>query len=140
MAYVPAALTFNSYGWKGGNFYNPADIPMDSPITGSDRTASEQMYAYEWFDSSSRFSPRRNPPFAQGTAGRLVPSLADEGLPNRILRGFIRRPDDDAADIKSGARLYFMYNPEQITRDYVSYLDQGALDPFNTVFQSGNLV
>ena len=33
-----------------------------------------------------------------------------------------------------------MYNPEQITRDYVSYLDQGALDPFNTVFQSGNLV
>ena len=33
-----------------------------------------------------------------------------------------------------------MYNPTVIARDYVSYLDQGALDPFNTVFQSGNLV
>ena len=33
-----------------------------------------------------------------------------------------------------------MYNPEIITRDYVSYLDQTALDPFNTVYQSGNLV
>ena len=38
------------------------------------------------------------------------------------------------------ARLYFMYNPETISRDYMNYLDQGALDPFNTVFQSGNLV
>ena len=98
------------------------------------------MYAYEWFDSSSRLATRRNPPFAQGTAGRLVPALSDEGISNRILRGFIRRAEYDAADAKSGARLYFMYNPEQITRDYVSYLDQGALDPFNTVFQSGNLV
>ena len=33
-----------------------------------------------------------------------------------------------------------MYNPEIISRDYVSYLEQGALDPFNTVYQSGNLV
>ena len=138
MAYAPTALTFNSYGWKGGNAYNARDIPMDASVT--DRTATEQMYAYEWFDSSNRFATRRNPPFSQGTAGRLVPSLADEGIPNRILRGFIRRAEYDAADAKSGARLYFMYNPEQITRDYVSYLDQGALDPFNTVFQSGNLV
>jgi hypothetical protein len=38
------------------------------------------------------------------------------------------------------ARMYFMYNPETITRQYVSYLDQGALDPFNTIYQSGNLV
>ena len=33
-----------------------------------------------------------------------------------------------------------MYNPETITRDYVSYLDQTALDPFNTIYQSANLV
>jgi cell wall-associated NlpC family hydrolase len=33
-----------------------------------------------------------------------------------------------------------MYNPEQIQRDYVSYLDQAALDPFNTVYESGNLI
>ena len=33
-----------------------------------------------------------------------------------------------------------MYNPEQIIRDYVSYMDQAALDPFNTLYDSGNLV
>jgi hypothetical protein len=33
-----------------------------------------------------------------------------------------------------------MYNPESIKRDYVSYLDQGALDPFNTIYGSKNLV
>ncbi|NBZ97103.1 MAG: hypothetical protein EBR40_11915, partial [Proteobacteria bacterium] len=37
-------------------------------------------------------------------------------------------------------RLYFMFNPETIVRDYVSYLDQAALDPFNTVYGSNNLV
>jgi hypothetical protein len=38
------------------------------------------------------------------------------------------------------SQLNFMYNPAEITRDYVSYLDQAALDPFNTIYQSGNLV
>ena len=40
----------------------------------------------------------------------------------------------------SKAQLNFMYNPESVVRDYVSYLDQEALDPFNTVYQSGNLI
>ena len=102
--------------------------------------ATKAQFAYEWFDQSGRYASGRNPAFHSGAAGRLVPSLADAGISNRILRGFIRRADYDPADSKSTARLYFMYNPEQITRDYVSYLDQGALDPFNTVFQSGNLV
>jgi hypothetical protein len=43
-------------------------------------------------------------------------------------------------DEASKARLYFMYNPESIVRQYESYLDQSALDPFNTIYQSGNLV
>ena len=33
-----------------------------------------------------------------------------------------------------------MYNPEQISRQYLSYLNSSAVDPFNTVYQSGNLV
>jgi hypothetical protein len=72
----------------------------------------------------------------------LHPLLRDQatGKPARILRGYIRRAEFEAGNDMSRARLYFMYNPEVITRDYVSYLEQTALDPFNTVFQSGNLV
>jgi hypothetical protein len=33
-----------------------------------------------------------------------------------------------------------MFNPETIKRDYLSYLDQAALDPFNTIYNSGNLI
>jgi hypothetical protein len=32
-----------------------------------------------------------------------------------------------------------MYNPETIQRDYMAYLDQQALDPYNTLFGSNNL-
>ena len=63
-----------------------------------------------------------------------------QGKPARILRGYIRRAEYDVKDEMSKARLYFMYNPEYITREYVSYLEQSALDPFNTVYQSGNLI
>ena len=82
----------------------------------------------------------RNPPFTQGAAGRLLPALEEGGIPSASCVASSGAAEYDPADAKSTARLYFMYNPEKITRDYVSYLDQGALDPFNTVFQSGNLV
>jgi hypothetical protein len=61
-------------------------------------------------------------------------------VPAHILRGYIRRAQYNVTDHPSQCRLQFLYNPTQITRNYVSYLDQGALDPFNTVYQSGNLV
>lgn len=140
--YRPTSLTFNSSAWRGGKPYNAADVPIPNYMVspGVDRTVLEQQFAYEWYDVSGRYSTGHNPPFTKGSAGRLLPQFVETGLPQRILRGFIRRSDYDAADVKSGARLYFMYNPETITRDYVSYLDQGALDPFNTVFQAGNLV
>jgi hypothetical protein len=69
-----------------------------------------------------------------------VQHYSTSAFPARILRGFIRRAEYDTTDQMSTSRLYFMYNPSVIARDYVSYLDQGALDPFNTVFQSDNLV
>jgi hypothetical protein len=141
-AFRPTSLTFNNSAWRGGKPYNAADVPIPNYMVspGVDRTVLEQQFAYEWYDQSGRYSTGHNPPFTKGSAGRLLPQFVEQGLPQRILRGFIRRSDYDAADVKSGARLYFMYNPETITRDYVSYLDQGALDPFNTVFQAGNLV
>jgi hypothetical protein len=140
--YRPTALTFNGAAARGAAPYNAADIPVPSYMVspGVDRTVLQQQFAYEWYDQSGRYAMGSNPPFTKGSAGRLLPDFTSDGQPRRILRGFIRRSDYDMADTKSGARLYFMYNPETITRDYVSYLDQGALDPFNTVFQAGNLV
>ena len=141
----PGGLTYrNSYGWAGSQGYNSQDIPgwfRSGPRT---REILEQQFAYEWYDYSSGLRGSSNPPFHSGAAGSLLPGLTQGGQPNgqpaRILRGFIRRAEFDPTNTISLARLYFMYNPEVIVRDYVSYLDQGALDPFNTVFDSGNLV
>ena len=106
----------------------------------SDSTVSEQT-VYDWFDYDTKW--KTNPPFLKGSAGTsAMPSIhvtGGEQAP-RIQRGFIRRADYSINDEASMSRLYFMYNPETISRDYMNYLDQGALDPFNTVFQSGNLV
>jgi len=142
----PTALSFNSYGWKGSPLYNRADVPSQwvEGVGTVDRTVIEQQMAYEWLNSSEAGGPGviwTNPPFLGGAAGRLLPMMETaNGTPARILRGFIRRSEADIGDITSMSRLYFMYNPDSIVRDYVSYLDQGALDPFNSVFQSGNLV
>ena len=142
--YRPSQLISNAYGWSGAPQYNRADIPtalMDAPA-GLSQEQFLQQFAYEWYQSGSTSVGMSNPPFIGGAAGRLHPALTEAlgGGPSRILRGFIRRAQFDAGDNVSRARLYFMYNPEIISRDYVSYLEQGALDPFNTVYQSGNLV
>ena len=149
-SYRPTVLSFNSYGWRGSPQYNRADVPTRwvEGATNVDRTVLEQQLAYEWLASEpSSTNPMggwgmaTNPPFTKGSAGRVIPGLlTPDGHTPRILRGFIRRSEYDVSDPASMARLYFMFNPETITRDYVSYLDQGALDPFNTIYQSGNLV
>ena len=138
--YVPAGLTYrNSYNWGSHPGYSERDV--------SDSTTTRARSAYEWFQWGSRpAEPGRswmsNPPFHSKAAGELLNTLVNSSdqRPSRVLRGFIRRSEYNVADSASMSRLYFMYNPEQITREYVNYLDQGALDPFNTVFQSGNLV
>ena len=132
----PSALTPKPYGWTRSPVYNKGDIPR---VAGGDPL---QAYAYEWLGSGGLdgVSDYANPPFLSGAAGRLIPSLRGEGDSPRILRGYIRRANRDPADNKSKARLYFMYNPAEISRQYLSYLDQEALDPFNSVYQSGNLV
>jgi hypothetical protein len=141
--YRPSRLAPNAYGWTGSPQYNRADVPtalMERPVNIT-QEQFEQQFAYEWFQSGEVTTGNSNPPFVSGAAGRLIPILTDQtGRPARILRGYIRRAQTEAADPSSKARLYFMYNPEMITRDYVSYLEQTALDPFNTVYQSGNLV
>jgi hypothetical protein len=97
--------------------------------------------AYARLDAGS--ITRANPEFDRGSAGRILASLTETNKGNdpRITRGYIRRTVvNDGGDPTSSYRLYFMYNPGMIQRAYVSYLDQDALDPFNTVFGSNNLV
>ena len=84
---------------------------------------------------------KSNPPFEVSTGGKITPvQTAGGSREPRITRGFIRRAAPDSTDPLSTTTLNFMYNPETIIRDYVSYLDQAALDPFNTLYDSGNLV
>ena len=155
-SYRPSRLAPNAYGWSSSALYNRADIPTGLMNQGPNNDQFLQQFAYEWFQSSQ--VPQEygftNPPFTSGAAGRILPMLSGAPVvvggggggyyptptaPARILRGYIRRAAVEPDEL-SKTRLYFMYNPETITRDYVSYLDQSALDPFNTVFQSGNLV
>ena len=126
-----------SYGWGAQRTaYDYRDVPL--------MREDPWNMAYEWFRYSDTSRSKSNPPFSSDAAGRLISTIHARGFESgqaaRILRGFIRRAETDAADPLSTGRLYFMYNPTIISRDYVSYLDQGALDPFNTVFQSENLV
>jgi hypothetical protein len=79
-----------------------------------------------------------NPEFKFNQNQRRLNTPAGMSGGEKITRGYIRRTDQ--TDDVGTATLNFMFNPEQITRDYVSYLDQAALDPFNTLYQSGNLV
>jgi hypothetical protein len=147
--YKPSDLAPRAYGWPRGVAYAKADVPTQwvDPQSKITTDALRQQFAYEWFQSGERsagFTGARglvNPPFVSGAAGRLHPLLVSaDGGPARILRGYIRRAEYDVTDELSKCRLYFMYNPEIITREYVSYLEQSALDPFNTVYQSGNLI
>jgi cell wall-associated NlpC family hydrolase len=135
--YVP--LIPAAYGWNGAPPYHRADTPAgpDADLVG----ATRNRLAYEWLDYGelgSQRTSRANPPFLTGAAGRINGAINGAGAA-KILRGYIRRANFDESEL-SKSRLYFMFNPETIVRDYVSYIDQAALDPFNTVFDSGNLV
>lgn len=99
------------------------------------------------YDSAGRLAARAaiealnldptNPPFQTSTAKSSNPNVTVG--PQTISRGFIRRADPtDANDPTGKYRLRFMYNPEAIQRSYISYLDQQALDPFNTINGSQN--
>lgn len=125
------------YGFTGAAPYNLADVP--SRWAANNALSPEQLtkrLAYEWLNSHEIGGNYSNPPFTSGAAGRLHPILQSQ----RITRGYIRRAQYEKDDATSNSRLYFMFNPETIVRDYVSYLDQAALDPFNTVYGSNNLV
>lgn len=135
-----APLVSNPYGFAGSTPYARENIP--APTNTNTALTPEQLtqkLAYEWLNYSELQSVggSSNPPFLMASAGRLIPGLNGN---ERIVRGYIRRANYEGGDAVSKSRLYFMFNPETIVRDYVSYLDQASLDPFNTVYGSNNLV
>jgi len=135
--YTPSIVNSNI---NGQSVANPE-------IDGSTRRIAERNFsslmrnnAYQRLDESSL--AKQNPPFEYGSAGRLFSPISDgpANLSPRISRGYIRRSASNKLDPTDGYRLYFMYNPTNIQRDYVAYLEQQALDPFNTIYGSNNLV
>lgn len=137
----PSSVSSSPYGWAGTAPYNYADVPNQPQFGDSLVDILKRNLAYEWFRSGEVGQGYTNPPFSTGAAGRIIPVLQDlTGGSAKILRGFIRRADVSAGDELSKCRLYFMFNPSEISRDYVNYVEQAALDPFNTIYQSGNLV
>lgn len=135
--FTPLAVTPRTRG-RSGNRNQSFDLQQTSSQNFSNLVRNR---SYALMDEG-RENLRANPPFLLGSSGRVLGSISDQaaGADPRIARGYIRRSVLDDSDPTSNARLYFMYNPETITRNYVSYLDQAALDPFNTVFGSNNLV
>jgi len=135
----------NVYSAVGRNKFSPLIVRPSEPLQwgdpAGDTSGTPRMLQYDakkvtvirdFLDANGN----SNPDFKFTQKQRVI----DGGSSfSSITRGYIRRTDD--TDPGAGkATLNFMFNPEQITRDYVSYMDQAALDPFNTLYQSGNLV
>lgn len=74
-----------------------------------------------------------NPPFlgaGQMTGPNGVPEwMRDQiGGVRRIVRGYLRRQTVDATSPESFVRLYYMYNPDQVQRQYLSWNEATTLD------------
>ena len=128
--YVPSGVSsspvgLSSFGTVGGM------IGSSSPTVSTSSRHRQQQEVAAFIEEFGR----ANLPFETSTGGSLLP-----GDRQPIQRGFVRRAARNPANPLSDMSLRFMYNPEKITRQYASYLEQAAIDPFNTVFQSGNLV
>lgn len=135
--YVPQLVVVDPNGRISRN----PDLEYEA-LLASERNFSALMrrHAYERLADSGL--SRSNKDFDTGAAGRLtsIVTSGDRGNDAKILRGYIRRSVNNTADPTGGYRLYFMFNPEMIQRQYVNYLEQQALDPFNTIYGSDNLV
>ena len=125
---------------NGRSTTNP-ELAFDTLLANERNFASLlKRHSYERLNDSPL--ARSNPPFETGSAGRLTSMVTSSTSGNtpQISRGYIRRSNLNSTDPTDGYRLYFMYNPETIQRDYVAYIEQQALDPFNTIYGANNLV
>lgn len=133
--YVPTLVTRESNGRSTGG----PDMGFETLRTSEKNFSSLlKRAAYERLDSFSGM--KSNPDFLSSTSGRAVVDRSGRLKDARISRGYIRRSNNNSSDPTDGYRLYFMFNPEMIERNYVAYLEQAALDPFNTIYGSNNLI
>lgn len=132
--FSPSAVTASTLGQSTPT---PDTDTTTRKIANQNFSSLMRNNAYQRLDESAM--AKQNPPFNYGSAGRLFNPIS-EGASPRISRGYIRRSASNKLDPTDGYRLYFMYNPTSIQRDYVAYLEQQALDPFNTIYGSNNLV
>lgn len=111
---------------------------VDTGLYGVDKTiVSDYQYGIERLDDSTQ--GLSNPSFKLTGSSPFGSIETKYGASAKITRGYIRRAGQDASDPTSKYRLYFMYNPETIERQYMAYLDQQALDPYNAMFGSNNM-
>lgn len=111
---------------------------VDTGLYGVDKTiVSDYQYGIERLEDSNK--GLSNPPFKLTGSSPFGSIETKYGASTKITRGYIRRAGQDTSDPTSKYRLYFMYNPESIERQYMSYLDQQALDPYNAMFGSNNM-
>ena len=132
---MPSYVETNNYRNLGVTRNSNADSRV-SILNNTVDIVSEYQYGLERIASSNQ--GLSNPPFKLTSNNNHIASglgLRD----TKILRGYIRRASIDESDPTSNQRLYFMYNPESIERNYMAYLDQQALDPYNTMFGSNNM-
>ena len=123
-------------GWKGTPMYTQSWVPK----LGIDETALYERQDWQATSDATQQS-YSNPPFiGEGNSGHRIPQWMQAhdaggvGI-KRILRGYIRRhdvypfnaPGMSSSMMASNARLYFMYNPTDIQRSYLSFTDWSTI-------------
>lgn len=122
------------YGFTGTPAYNPAWNPgVPQSFVGPALPGTQEVALYERFDWDKSIDARQyqNPAFVGiGSTGRVPQWMQGEGgVTKRILRGYMRRstvyplsqPGLSDQQKATNAKLYFMYNPSDVMRQYVSY-------------------
>lgn len=133
--YVPKSVSKS----PNGKSVTPTTALDSTLLSDVNHSLLRKRHAYQRLNDSIK--AKSNPPFKYGSAGKLTVLTSSVSKDDaRILRGYIRRSGPSGVDPTDGYRLYFMFNPQTIQRSYVAYLEQQALDPFNTIYGSNNLV
>jgi hypothetical protein len=136
------------YGYMQTPGYTALWNPILTPGQGIDPV--NEVALYDRMDWNTAVEGYTNPPFiGVGSSNQSVPKFMQgpDGTA-RILRGYIRRSQvaawgtlggldtstdagkaDEQTFKDTNARLYFMYNPSQVTRQYVSYQALAGSNP-----------
>lgn len=122
------------YGFVGTPAYNPAWAPVLPGVSPTSNAPGgpHEVALYERFDWDKSIDARQyqNPAFVGiGSSGQVPTWMQGDGGVKRILRGYMRRstvyplnqPGLSDAQKATNARLYFMYNPSDLARQYQSF-------------------